>query len=162
VFFVQMNCGASLITYLSPDALAAFRLASPGAFAGPLQGHPLPGKPFQKSAPFLNARLAPEKRPISWLQLMFPAVFKARAVNRLLNFKAHNPKIIGSLTGISQAHRFFCQRPDSQRLLDVLHPCLSFRDNLRVYGPLALALVGAFRRGRAPRRQFQTAADCAA
>jgi hypothetical protein len=34
VFLIQMNLGAFLITYLSPDALAAFRLASPGAFAG--------------------------------------------------------------------------------------------------------------------------------
>jgi hypothetical protein len=32
-----MNCSAFLITYLSPDALAAFRLASPGAFAGPFK-----------------------------------------------------------------------------------------------------------------------------
>jgi hypothetical protein len=37
VFFNQVNYGAFLITYLSPDALAAFRLASPGAFAGPFK-----------------------------------------------------------------------------------------------------------------------------
>jgi hypothetical protein len=39
VFFIHMNLGAFLIMYLSPDALAAFHLASPGAFGGPLQGH---------------------------------------------------------------------------------------------------------------------------
>jgi hypothetical protein len=39
VFFIQMNFGAFLITYLSPNALAAFRLTSPGAFGGPLQSH---------------------------------------------------------------------------------------------------------------------------
>jgi hypothetical protein len=34
VFLIQMNSVRFLFKYLSPNALAAFRLASPGAFAG--------------------------------------------------------------------------------------------------------------------------------
>jgi hypothetical protein len=52
VLFIQIYFGRFIVTYLSPDALAGFRLASLGAFAGQLRAHFLPASCSKNPRPF--------------------------------------------------------------------------------------------------------------
>jgi hypothetical protein len=76
VFFIQLNFGSFLISYVSPDALAAFRLASPGRL------------PDRRSVTFCLASRSIKSAPVSRPKhasilsgfLVFPRC-KRRAVN---------------------------------------------------------------------------------
>ena len=67
-----MSFGGFLITCPSPDALAAFRLAPPGAFGGPLQGHLCPASRSKNPRPF-RARNTAFIELISGVSLLYAA-----------------------------------------------------------------------------------------